>query len=191
MNFSNKEYQLIIIVFGITILALSCLQFEIDDVVKASFEDESDVVSSWHVRDVDYRDDISGGKNTALVTVTFFNNKPVYDEWKEEEAICELFKFRVITETIGGVLPEKDIEIDYGDYHGMLFVFRDIPDGTKENIEIRAKGYDENGSSYELQEVLIVPIEIPDRSNSEPTPGFEAVFAIAGLLAAIYLIKRK
>lgn len=37
MNFSNKEYQLIIIVFGILILALTCLQFEIDDVVKASF----------------------------------------------------------------------------------------------------------------------------------------------------------
>ena len=188
MKLSTGQYKAIIAVVGVIILALLAIQFEFDDLMRASLTDESDIESSWVVNDVDYSRTVDD-KNTVLLSITFNNNKPVYDQWKEEEAICEVFDFKLYPEGFHGVQSENDVEIDYNDYHSMTFPFRDIPDGTVGFVEVKTYGTDENGSHYEMQEVLIVPIEIP--AEAEKTPGFEAVFAIAGLLAVIYLIKKE
>ena len=63
-------------------------------------------------------------------------------------------------------------------------------------------GYDEDGNPHDVPEVLIIPLRPPalestildstptPTSTHEPTPGSGTVFAMAGILLAMYFIKR-
>lgn len=188
MKININEYKIPLIIIGIIILGLISMQFGFADLVSASLTD--DEPSSWEVVTVKYEKALEGNENVVVIYVYFLNNKPVYDELTEEEAICESFTFTFDTESLMAIETKRDIEVSFNDFHPIMFSIEDVPDDYKGNVMITAYGYDENDYTYVVQEVLVIPIEIPTPAATE-TPGFEAVFAIAGLLSVIYLIKRE
>ena len=199
MKISTTQRNLILIVAGLVIVGLAITTLEIDDLVKASFEDERE--RPWKLYDITYEENMFG-EYKAVGNARFYNDRLI------DSVICERFDFyyKEVDGEPYNISRELNITIPYreynSDYYTMEFDLRNIP---PEGIDVRlyAIAYDENGNAHTVPEELIIPLRPPVEEEStstpipvetptpEPTPGFEAVFAIAGLLAVIYLIKKE
>lgn len=195
MKLSIKQYKVIIAVMSIVILAFLVVHFELDELAKASFEDGKE--RPWKLYDITYTESLNDYK--AVGNARFYNDRLI------DSVICERFDFEFIE--IDGrpyeVLREYDVNIPYNTYYTIDFDLRNIPfDGI--DVKLCAVGYDENGDIHIVPEELIIPLRPPvpipaltpvetpvETSTPESTPGFEAVFAIAALLAVIHLIKKE
>ena len=190
MKLSMGQYKTIIAVMGVIILAFIFVHFEIGELAKASLEYDKE--RPWKLYDITYTEGLND--YNAVGNARFYNDRLI------DSVICERFDFKYME--IDGrpynVSRELDVTVPYNDYYTMEFDLRNIP---PEGIDVKlyAIGYDENGTAHNVPEELIIPlrpivIEEPTSTPipvETPTPGFEAVFAIAGLLAVIYLIKKK
>ncbi|MCK4665561.1 hypothetical protein KAU33_02360 [Candidatus Dependentiae bacterium] len=201
MKFSDKQYQLIILGLGFIVLALLCLQFEVNDVVKASLENnENDVWTSEETRYLHspYNESVVG----IDVLATFHNNKKLKsDSGSLIECIMFNFKLTQVTDTNETIeLQEEDVElVPFGESYDVDFSAKNLPEDETLYLKLTATGLgvDEKGSSCEceVQEYVLFTLEPQEQPISMPipeeTPGFEAVFAIASLLLVIFIAKKE
>lgn len=141
----------------------------------------------------------------VIVTVTFHNNKifEVTDDYCGEiyhgTYNFTKFDFRLRSTEETDAYPnglrafsKDNVELPFGESYEMTFRVMDLIAGEHINMELTAKGYEEDDRRRVIEEKLSFTLEPPASAPTpEPTPGFGAVFAIAGLLATTYLIRRK
>ena len=205
MKLSIKQYQMILLFAGAVILALLCLQFEIDNIVQASFEGEKSEDEVWTNLGVEYR--YSMDVPMAIVTVDFHNNKmfEICDDFFPDDPYYRTFNFtsfdfrlRSVEETSAypaglRAYSEENVELPFGESYNVRFYLRDdLVEGEPIKVEFTARGYNkEDGTRATLEEKLSFTLEPPIYSEPEETPGFEAVFAIASILLVIFIAKKE
>ena len=196
----SKGTSLLIVVIVIAILALAVIHFEVGDVVKASFEDETND-EVWTDLDVDYRPSMDAAM--AVVTVTFHNNKifetseKFDDEYYNRTFNFTSFDFRLrSTEDTAAYtagiqhLSKENVELPFGESYEMTFRVYDLVEGEPINVELSAYGYENADRRTTLTETLPFTLETPIYSLPEESPGFTFVFVIFSILFATYIIKK-
>lgn len=197
MKLSIGQYKAIIAVMGVIILAFLAVSLEVDDLVKASFEDDDSDV--WIKEPVEYPIDADGNKR-LLVVVTFHNSR-LFENPDGEMVECTDFHFVVETTRSNTEAMFIDAEIPFGDSYEIVYnpVIEIVKyDWASEAVEIDVTCSDDDNNvlhketkSISIARSQQVEEKQPREPPEEATPGFEAVFAIAGLLAVIYLIKKE
>lgn len=80
-------------------------------------------------------------------------------------------------------------ELDFGGTHSITHSFKILEEKNRA-VPVKVSYEDEDGKGYETQATIyITPEETP--TPTPIIPGFEAVFAIAGLLVVVYLLRRR
>ena len=197
MKLSVKQYVTIIAVIGVIILVFLFIHFEVDELAKASFEDDDREV--WMIEPVEYPVDEEGRKH-LLIVATFYNSR-LFENPDGETVECTNFDF--VVETTECNTDPMFIEAEIPFIESYEIVYNPVIEMVKYDwaseaveIDVRCSDDDNNVLHEETKSISIsrsqqVEKEPFPEPPEEPVPGFEAVFAIAGLMAVIYLIKRK
>ena len=199
MKISIKQYQIMLLSAVVIMLLLAFLHFGYDDLKLASLEDEDRLL--WDIEPETYetRED---GTEHIVIKVTF-NNVKLFEDYDGTPTECTYFDFSFMPS--GGNLEYKRISspgnVAFGESFEIIYDSVMTPAkstyGLSSSMEIRVLAFDEKGGlinddtsktiSLSRSEQPVIERTTPE----EETPGFEAVLAIAGLLAVAYLIKRQ
>ena len=189
-----KQKNLLICAGILTILLIIAgICFGYEDIVKASFEEETNIPEVWTDLNIEYRESMD--MPMAIVTVTFHNNKvfETTDDWNPDDIYYATYNFtsfdfrlRSAEETDAysaglEALSKNGVDLPFGESYEMDFRVMELVAGEPINMEFTAHGYEEDDRRTTIEEKLAFTLEPPASAPTpEPTPGFEAVFAIAG-----------
>lgn len=203
ININITKETISIIISMILIMIFMSIYFGLGDMVKASFEGETDVNEVWTDLDVKYYDSLD--YPLAIVSVTFHNNKVFQTTVEDFDEYCystynfTSFDFRLRdtgeTDTYPyGLesLEKEDVDLSFGESYEMSFhVTEGLIEGEPIDMELTAVGYEEDGKHTTIEENLLFTLEPPIFSEPEETPGLGTIFVIFSVLFAVYIIKKE